>query len=213
MRTITSWDATRRRLDVRLWHDVFAESPMPIRQQFAFLFLDNVLGEDEVERWIGQIEVLDAPTGGKSPGELKADVGRHAAEPAGETWILGQGAGPRGEPVIVMADAALKRIDHPFADQHVKMRIPIEGGGMPDDPLAETLNVEEDRLAGALAGAATLAGRTTTPGERAIHFVAEDLDRVRAGIDAWAKDAPQWRVKVDFQHDPAWDFQRELGIR
>jgi hypothetical protein len=71
----------------------------------------------------------------------------------------------------------------------------------------------EDRLVAALAGAATLAGRTTSPGERVIHLVAEDLDRVKAGIDAWAKDAPRWRIKVDFEYDPGWAFQRVLGVR
>jgi hypothetical protein len=140
-------------------------------------------------------------------------VERHAAEPAGETWVLGQGTTPDGQPVIISADAGLKRIDHPDADQHVAIRIQIEGGVMPDDALAEVLNREEDRLVATLAGAATLAGRTTTPGQRVIHFVGEDLDRVRAGIDAWAPDAPDWRVKVDFQHDPAWEFQKELGVR
>ena len=46
-----------------------------------------------------------------------------------------------------------------------------------------------------------------------IHLVGKDLDRIKAGIDAWANDAPEWRVKVDFQHDPSWEFQRELGVR
>jgi hypothetical protein len=213
MRGITSWDESRQRIDVRLWHDAFAQAPLPVRQQIAFLFLDNLLGEDDVERWIGQVDLLEAPSGGKTPDELKAEVARHAAEPAGETWVLAQGTMPDGRPVIVAADAGMKRIDLPFADQHVSIWIQIEGGGMPDDALAEVLNREEERLVATLTGAATLAGRTTLPGERFIHFVAEDLDRVRAGIDAWAKDAPEWRVRVDFQHDPNWDFQRELGVR
>lgn len=213
MRAISSWDEHRQRLDVRLWHDGFATAPDQVRQQVAFLFLDNLLGEDEVERWIGQVDLLEAPTGGRTPEELRAEVARHAAEPPGETWVLGQGEGPGGVPVIVMADAGLKRIDLPFADQHVQVRIAIEGGGMPSGELADQLNAEEDRLTGGLDGIARLAGRTTTPGERVIHYVAEDLDRVRAAIDGWAKDAPDWRVKVDFRHDPRWEFQRDLGVR
>jgi hypothetical protein len=213
MRAIASWDETRRRADVRLWHPAFEHAPAPLRQQASFLFLDNLLGEDEVERWIGQIEALDAPTGGRTPDELKAEVLRRATEPAGNTWILAQRTGPRGEADVVLADAALKRIDHPFADQHVAITIVLEGGGMPDDAFAATLNAEEDRLVGRLRGDATLAGRTTAPGERVIHLVAEDLDRVRSGIDAWAQDLPPWRIKVAFQQDPDWSFQRELGVR
>jgi hypothetical protein len=95
----------------------------------------------------------------------------------------------------------------------VIITIVLDGGGMPDEALAATLNAEEDRLVSGLQGVATLAGRTTEPGARAIHLVAEDLDRVRAGIDAWAAKLPPWRIKVDFQQDPGWEFQRELGVR
>jgi hypothetical protein len=213
MRAPASWDARRRRLDVQLWHPAFEGAPRGLPEQAAFLFLDNLLGEDQVERWIGQVDVLGAPTGGGSPEELRREIERRAAEPPGDTWVLGQRTGPRGEVVVVLADAGLKRIDHPFADQHVIITIVLDGGGMPDEALAATLNAEEDRLVSGLQGVATLAGRTTEPGARAIHLVAEDLDRVRAGIDAWAAKLPPWRIKVDFQQDPGWEFQRELGVR
>lgn len=213
MRAIASWDASRRRIDVRLWHPAFERAPEPLRQQASFLFLDNLLGEDQVERWIGQLDVLEAPIDGRTPGELKAEVARRAAEPAGDTWVLGQRTGPAGQVEIVLADAALKRIDHPFADQRVVITVVLEGGGMPDKALADTLNAEEDRLVEHLKGVATLAGRTTSPGARVIDFVAEDLDKVRFGIDAWALDLPPRRIKVAFQHDPDWSFQRDLGVR
>ena len=211
MRAITTWDPTRRRLGVRLWHPVFGRAEEGLRQQVSFLFLDDLLGEEDVERWIGEIEVLDAPISGRTPEELRAEVTRRAAEPPEGTWILGELADHRGQITIVTADAALKRIDLPLADQHVAISIGLDG--MPDDVLAATLNAEEDRLARLLEGAATFAARTTTSSERVLHFVAEDLDLVRAGIDAWAPDAPDWRVKVNFQHDPTWEFQRELGVR
>jgi hypothetical protein len=113
----------------------------------------------------------------------------------------------------VLADAGLKRIDHPFADQHVVITVVLEGGGMPDDALAAELNGEEDRLVERLKGIATRAGRTTAPGERVMHFVAQDLDLVRGGIDTWAEGLPPRRIKVAFQEDPDWSFQRELGVR
>ena len=115
--------------------------------------------------------------------------------------------------MIVAADAALKRIDHPYADIHVAMRIRLEDGGLPDGALAASLNAEEDRLVTILGDAAVLAGRTTTPGERVIHFVAADRDAVRAAVDQWASDGPDWRVKVEFAQDANWSFQRQLGTR
>lgn len=68
VRAITSWDAVRRRVDVRLWHPRLPLVPEAARMQTAFIFLDGLIGEDEVERWVGQVEMLDAPTGRKDAG-------------------------------------------------------------------------------------------------------------------------------------------------
>jgi hypothetical protein len=212
MRALADWDPRRRRVDVRLWHAAFLSAAEAIRVQASFLFLDKLLGEDDVERWIGRVDATDAASGGGTPAELKSEVERRSNEPATDTWVLGQRARADGSVEIVMADVALKHIDHPFADQHVTIRIPIEGGGMPDGAMSDKLNREEDRLAGLLPGVATLAGRTTAPGERVIHFVTHDLAGLHAGIDAWAQALPPWRIKVVNQRDPRWAFQRELGI-
>ncbi len=213
MRAIGSWDASTRRLHVRLWHPQFERVSPEVRQQVGFLFLDNLLGEDDVERWIGQIDILDAPTGGRTPDEIRAEIERHKAEPTGdETWILGQIDGSDG-PTFVLANAALKRIDHPYADQHVSIGVVLEGErGLPDDAEAARLNAEEDDLVGRFEGIAVYAGRTTRPGMRTMHFVAEDLERVRTTIDAWALDLPPRRIKVNFAHDIDWTFRHELGV-
>ena len=76
MVAITSWNETRQLLDVRLWHPRFAEVDEQTRMQAAFLYLDHLLGEDDVERWIGAIELLDAPADGRTPTELKAEGAR-----------------------------------------------------------------------------------------------------------------------------------------
>lgn len=213
MVAITSWDASRRRVDVRLWHPMFEKVLIPVRMQLGFLFLDNLLGEDEVERWIGSIDLLEAPTGGRTPHELRAEIERHRSEPATEErWILGQFDGPDGR-TLVLADAALKRIDHPFADQHVAIIVVLEDGGLPDDALAAELNAEEDDLQARMAGTAVYAGRTTRPGARTMHFAAENLDAVKTVIDAWALVLPPRRLKVNFEEDMDWSFRSlELGL-
>ena len=219
MRAIASWDDARQRLDVRLWHPLFATVPEPIRLQAAFVFLDQLLGEDDVERWIGQIDILDAPTGGRTPNELRAEVDRHRSESSADaTWILAQMDRPEG-PMFVTANAALKRIDHPFDDYYAQVSLVFEGG-LPQDDLAEALNREEDDLLPRFDGLAIYAARTTEAGKRTLHFVTQDTDRLRPAIDAWAADLPDElpggvprRIKVGFGRDMDWSFQRELGIR
>lgn len=41
VRAIASWNTSRRRVDVRLWHPAFETAPQALRQQICFLFLDN----------------------------------------------------------------------------------------------------------------------------------------------------------------------------
>ena len=221
MRAISSWDESRRRVDVRLWHPSFPELPNEARMQVAFLFLDNLLGEDDVERWVGAIDLLEAPTGGRTPDELRAEVARRREETGGdETWVLGTLTRPDGRQAIVTANAALKRIDHPFADHHVTIGVVLDGPVMPSDDVAAVLNAEEDDLLERLGDAAVYAGRTTIPGLRELHFVTKDPDGMRPGIDGWAASLPdtwipggaQRRIKVDFQHDMGWTFREDLGL-
>jgi hypothetical protein len=222
MRAISSWDGARRRADVRLWHPAFAAAPEGVRLQAAFLFLDNLLGEDGVERWIGQIDLLDAPSGGRTPAELKAEIERHKTDDSGdETWILGKLTRPDGSAAIVAADASLKRIDHPFADSHVTIQIVFGANRMPNDAEGSLLNEWEDDFLRRLGDTAIYVGRVTEPGSRTLHFAAQDADAMRPAIDSWAQDLPdtlgeglpQLRLKVNFERDMDWSFQRDLGVR
>ena len=222
MRAITSWNPTRRRADVRLWHPRFAEAPEKVRLQVAFVFLDSLLGEDDVERWVGEITLLEAPTGGRTPSELKVEIERRkAGSPNDDTWVLGGWTEADGSAAVLVADAALKRIDHPFADHHVTVAVVFGADRMPTEAETTMMNEQEDDFLGRLGEVAVYAGRVTQPGRRTMHFVAEDPDAMRPAIDGWAQDLPsslseglpQLRLKIEFERDMDWTFQRELGVR
>lgn len=221
-RTIGTWDPRRRRLDVRLWIPEAADAAMAIRMQVGFIFLDQLLGEEEVERWIGEIDLLDEAADGLAPDDLKAELERRKLEPHDDaTWVVGEVAGHDGRTRIVAADAALKRIDHPFADHHVTVQHVFGIDRMPTNAEAQQLDAEEEDFLRRLGDVAILAGRETAPGTQTLHFVAEDPERMKPAIDAWAQDLPdalspglpQRRLKVNFARDMDWAFQRELGSR
>lgn len=222
MRATATWDPARRRIDVGLSHPAFADVPQAVRIQVGFVFLDSLLGEDDVERWIGEIDILDAPTDGLTPAQLRAELDRHRAEPTGdESWVVRDVRNADGQIEIVSANAALKRIDYPFHDHHVTIAVVMGTDRMPTDAEAAVLNAEEDDLLARLGNAAIFVGRSTGTGSRTLHFVAEDPDRMRPAIDAWAAEIPnaiseglpQRRLKVNFDRDMDWSFQRALGIR
>jgi hypothetical protein len=59
MRAIAGWDEVRELVNIRLWHPALASLPDDARMQVAYLFLDNLLGEEGVERWVGTIDVSE----------------------------------------------------------------------------------------------------------------------------------------------------------
>jgi hypothetical protein len=221
MRASTSWNEIGRLLDVRLWHPRFADVPEQVRIQAAFIFLDHLLGEDDVERWIGAIELFEAPTDGKTPDELKAEVARHAAEPADASWVNGELTRPDGQVELVIADASLKRIDHPFHDTWVWVQMLWGAERYPTEQESATLNDEEDDFLRRMGDAAILATRVTAPGSRTWHFVTPDFEKMRPAIDGWAAvipdslspGLPQRRLKIDGRTDMRWEFLREIGVR
>jgi hypothetical protein len=221
MRAATTWDEAQHLIHVRLWHPRFADVAEQIRLQAAFLFLDHLLGEDDVERWIGAIELFESPTGGRTPAELRAEVARHAAEPSDDAWVNGERTRSDGQVERLMANASLKRIDHPFHDTWVWVQMLWGADRYPTEDESATLDDEEDDFLRRMGDAAILAARVTVPGSRTWHFVTRDFDRMKPAIDGWAAvipdslspGLPQRRLKIDGGTDVRWEFLRELGVR
>lgn len=224
MRSIASWDSVRQREDVRLWHPGFSGVPDNVRIQVGFVFLDSLLGEDAVERWIGHIDILADPTGGRTPAELKAEIDRRATEAASgdDHWVLSERHLPSGQVEIIVADASLKRIDHPFAQRHAMIRTVVaDDRWLPTAAESAVLDAEEEDIVRRLEGVAVFAGHTTSPGQRVMHFVTADTEAMNPAIDAWAANipgsvgegGPARRIKVEFETDMTWKFQKSLGVR
>ena len=147
-RAIVSWDEARARVDVRLWHPSLQRAADDVRMRAAFLFLDNLLGEDDVERWIGSIDILDAPTGGRTPDELRAEIVRHADDPPDDQWTLGTIGDGEG---IAVLNLTVKPIDRLECGFHLKatMARGIDQLAHHPDETAE-VDAAEDRLVEAL---------------------------------------------------------------
>lgn len=208
MRAITSWDETRVLVDVRLGHPAFASLNEQGRIRIAFLFLDGLLGEDSVERWVGQLETVTAPIGGRTPEELRAEVERRAASATGEGWVLAQREQPAA---VIAANAALKRIDLPYADHH--LAVTIDAGLQRlsgDQAAADRANEAQDRLSAALAGVAVDVGRVTKVSVRVLHYVTDDGPRAKAIAEAWSAGERALKPRVAVERDPAWRFRSHL---
>lgn len=210
-RAIVSRDEPRARVDVRLWHPSLEGAADGLRMRAAFLFLDNLLGEDDVERWIGSIDLLDAPTGGRTPDELRSEIARHAAEPPGDQWTLGTIG--EGEGIAVL-DLTIKPIDHPECRDHLRVTVSrgIEQLAHNPDETAE-VDAAIDRLMDALGSSGIVhLGHVTRRRDRQVHVMCADGARAKQIATEWAAAERRLSPRVDVRPDPGWEVRRELGM-
>jgi hypothetical protein len=113
-------DEARARVDVTVWHPGFAAMEPGARSAVAFLALDGLLGEDEVERWVGRVATeLTRGEGFVNAQALHAHVTALAAAPH-DTFAHLQGKNAKGHAALATLNLALKRLNHlAYEDQLV----------------------------------------------------------------------------------------------
>jgi hypothetical protein len=213
-RAIAGWDESRERVNVHLWHPTLAAAKSDGRQRVAYLFLDNLLGEDAVERWIGTVDVLDDQTGGRTPEELRAEVDRQAATATGDSWILATLTDGRGGNSLISVNATIKPIDYPLCLFHLVVTVDRGLEQLAGSDESADLNTAEDRLVEAIQRDQKAAhiGHVTERRRRLIHFMCEDADRASATARAWADTYRHFGPHVNVTADPRWEFRRDLGL-
>ncbi len=211
IRSLTSWDESRELLTVRIWHPALDGLPSDVKAQIAFLFLDNLVGEDDVERWIGAIEADPEALTGQSPGDLRDEVRRRAASSTGDQWALIEARDGRDDPVLVRLNSSLKRIDHPFASHHLEVVIERGLDAAADTAEREAIDRAEAELVPELAGLAIEAAHVTDRRRRVTHFVCEDGERALQVARDWTALHASWGTTASVESDPAWTFRRAYG--
>lgn len=200
----TEFDADRSRFDTTVFHPAFSTLAPQHHMQVAFLILDAVLGEDDVERWIGTIDVaIDRPATGVAPAEVAEAVDALAKRSTGE-WALLQVPGPRLH--LARVQRPLHRVDFPLFDRHSEVQVSFtttaEHGG-PDDRAFAELSDLEDELIEVLGTAGNLVLVETTPRRRTFHVYSDGEDQdTEDAITRWAAQSPQTTVAHSL--DPAW---------
>ncbi len=200
-------DAAREVVHVRAFHPAFPSLDDGERRTVLFIALDNLLGEDGVERWLGAVEVLaDAPNEAIGYAALREHIDALAARAKREGWAILRGTRD-GAPIFVTTNLALKRIDHPHLDMHLvvdlKLLTPTEQGLTTSDE-ADALNAMEDDLVAALGDDGVLVGRETTNGRRAIHLRTMEGGPARSILERWLIRHPDREAHVEATMDPRW---------
>jgi hypothetical protein len=207
------YDQARERFDVELYHPQFKKADENIVRQVVFLTLDESLGEDDVERWIGELDpATSMPSNAVSLTDFVSVVDDARKNVKGEWFSLGQGQSRDGRPVFVTVNTALKQIDHLDYVFHVAVVIALrepDANGLPASAEGQQLDQAEDRLLAALGENAVHIGRVTWAGRREIHLFAKDPASAAAVLAAWTEEVRPWSATHTFAYDPTWNASKQ----
>ncbi len=206
MRLRLDIDDTRQLIDVGCFHPSFPDLPTGARDQLSFLVLDWTLGEDDVERWVGSVEALEAaPRDGLPLDALPEAVTALAARQGEDEWAILEGTTKRGARSMVSVRRPLRWIDYPLFDQHLAIQVSFSterDDGMPDPTNLDRLRALEDDMMEVYGDRALFVAHETAEGVRTFHAYADSEDEeIVDAVRAWADEHG---VGFTSELDPGW---------
>lgn len=204
-----------RCLDLTLHHPEFENIDEDRAKSVVYLFIDRVLGEDEVERWIRYVDVSETKLDdGVGASALQAEVDSMANDGSDDSVSIVELTDRETQQRSIASwSTALKRLDYLWLDHHIEIVITIPNSderGLCDNAELEFLASMEDELVESLDSQAVWFGHVTGYGKRTIRIQAVVPGPTTALIDAWILRHPEYAIDYTVKSDPAWENHRDL---
>lgn len=199
-------------LDLSVFHPGFAGLAERTRAMAAFILLDQILGEDAVETWVGEVSVSAQPPLDPVPmtglvavvQELKERFTDSDGEPV---WALLEGEGPAGRPMLASTQVPLKVTMAPHLDTYVRIEVPYaesDDAGLPGPGSLRSLRDLEGHLRHRLGGSGRVVAHESHDGLRTLHAYVDGatpaVEQLRVAVSGW----DQGRIRIDSHRDPSW---------
>ncbi|AYY11771.1 hypothetical protein EF847_02560 [Actinobacteria bacterium YIM 96077] len=202
-------DTNSGKVHVAVHHPLFTLVDHDHRLRVAFLGLDAAVGEIDVERWIGSVEVtVDSPVDAMPLASLGSVVDQLGG--SGGEWAAMEGRSPKG-PVFAIVRRAVSRYTHPLADTHVAVVLGYEdsGNGMPADPsITHEIEELEGHIVDAFGGEGPQVvhvGHITGGSQVVAHFYVDGLeidpDVAKPVLEKWSRG----KTSIARSYDPRWE--------
>lgn len=206
-------DDDRERFDLVVHHPLFAQLDDDACYRPIFLALDGALGEDEVVRWIGAIDLCREPIENAADlGVLRERLDAVRGEWKGDkTWLI-KGETATGKPLRAVMNPSIKRLDHLFCDHHYSLcldLVDVLDSGLPDSEEEQDLDEFADELMAELGHAAVWVGHETYEGKRLFHFHADASPALQQKIEDFVTLDGRWDAELSIEHDPSWEILRK----
>jgi hypothetical protein len=209
---------TGAQIDVVVHHRRFSDLPEDAQRTATFLLLDAVLGEADVETWIGQIASSELSALDAIPlvalRAVVADVRAQHTGPDGEPhWVMLNGTTPDGGAILASTQVPLRASTAPHLDTYVPVVVPFKDRteqGLPGPASLSALRDLEDHLTALLGDSGRVVAHQSHDGVRILHVYVDGTtpaaEQVRAGVVGW----DQGEVAVDVELDPGWTHVAHL---
>ncbi|MFE4543839.1 hypothetical protein [Arthrobacter sp. NPDC056727] len=207
------WDERRALAELTVFHPAFKKMGTNGCRQTARLLVDWLLGEDDVQRWVGAVNVTRTVPRDSQPAAVVTDFIREVATRNPEPrWTMREATTSAGHRVIVCTLRPLRWVDHPLLDLHTAVRISYRrtgGDALPDgEALIGLLHLEQD-LESVLGTRGMLVSSETSNGLRALHYYSDSEDQNgRDAFDRFARSRAY--VQVTHTYDPGWARVRKF---
>jgi hypothetical protein len=191
------------------------------RLNATFLILDQLLGEDDVERFLGEIAVQPVRWRAHGPDDLRAAIQRLAAaradrEARGKALVAIMQGTNDGRPLVVTAHTSVRSVDHPLRSAHAAIAIELADPtdlGLTTDAEAEVQNALQDELEAALGASGLTVARETAEGRRVIHMYVDPLGEGPRLLREWCAACTTRKATVEVSSEPDWDSVTQFGVR
>jgi hypothetical protein len=205
-------------VEVSVHHPAFARLPEKEQRQAAMLMLDWVLGENEVEAWVGEIRTTPvAPLDPVPVTGLRSVVEelrrRHTDADGSPGWAVLEGTTPDGAAVVALAQQPLKAVTAPQLDTYLRVVVPYTDrtdAGLPGPAALAELRALEDHLRERLGGSGRIVALQSSDGVRVLHTYVDGTTPAAGQLEAAVTGWRQGRVTVDASPDPGWQHVAHL---
>ena len=196
-------DQSREELNLTVGHPDFSGLDEVLQLQVVFRLLDDLLGEDPMESWVGSVDVVPHPLSWGVPLlDLADEVDHRAASATGRKWEFIEEEDAELGDSRLFINRALKRLDYLDLDFVVTVSIEVQSF----DPVL-VREVEKD-LAGVLGTEGVIYAHRAFDDFTVLYaYVSEGVaDGVRQLADRWSPRV----YEVMVEPDPAWDTYEDM---